>query len=161
MTTTTCGFCRLSHTDPCADPAKRDACPIFHAQQRQSTATPAMTQQPDLPTSVLPPAQLTATAIDHAAILAAITAPEPAAPPQPRGNSPINPDHYARFKIQPIQFARENNLQFWQANVVKYIVRADAKNGVEDIEKAIDFLMKERAYLLGDPKWFEVKWDHS
>jgi hypothetical protein len=66
---------------------------------------------------------------------------------------PTNPAYYSRFKIQPIVFIRENNLPFWAANVVKYVARADAKNGREDIAKALDYLTKELAYLDGDANW--------
>lgn len=51
-------------------------------------------------------------------------------------NDPVNPNHYARYKIQPIVFIRANKLSFDQANIIKYILRHDAKNGLEDLQKA-------------------------
>lgn len=63
------------------------------------------------------------------------------------------PDHYGRFKIEPIYFAAENKLDFFQSNVVKYVCRHDAKNGDEDLAKAIRYLVMYRRFLLGDPDW--------
>ena len=66
----------------------------------------------------------------------------------------VTPTHYTRFRIQPIEFIRVNELPFWKANVIKYICREDAKNGDEDIDKAIKYLVMERAFRKGDPYWF-------
>lgn len=65
----------------------------------------------------------------------------------------VLPEHYARFKIEPITFICENKLDFFQGNVVKYVCRHDAKNGVEDIKKAIRYLQMYVKYLQGDPNW--------
>jgi hypothetical protein len=51
-----------------------------------------------------------------------------------------NPAHYAQYAIQPITFIMENNLPFWMANVIKYIMRADRKAGVEDLRKAQKYI---------------------
>jgi len=67
-----------------------------------------------------------------------------------------SPSYYSRFAIQPLEFARHNNLTSWQANVIKYILRADAKNGEEDIQKAISVLVKELAFQQGDPNWINA-----
>lgn len=61
-------------------------------------------------------------------------------------NSNISPDHYSRFEIEPIDFIMANKLGFSAGNVIKYVVRADAKNGIEDLKKArryIDFMIAE------------------
>jgi len=106
---------------------------------RPTPAAPPVPPPPPAPVDLPPP-----------------VAPAPVAP-APVGPA-VDPSHYSRFAIQPIHFARVNNLSFWQANVIKYICRSDAKNGVEDIEKAISYLLKERAYLL-DPasKWWDAQ----
>lgn len=52
----------------------------------------------------------------------------------------ITPHHYTRFAIQPLTFIAENRLDFLVGNVIKYVCRHDAKNGLED-------LMKARRYL--------------
>lgn len=62
-------------------------------------------------------------------------------PPPPPTNDPIHlPQHYARFKIEPIRFIMENKLPFEVGNVVKYVCRHDAKNGIEDLKKARRYL---------------------
>lgn len=45
--------------------------------------------------------------------------------------------HYKNLKIQPMQYALENKLDYAQANVVKYVTRHKEKNGKEDLLKAI------------------------
>lgn len=58
----------------------------------------------------------------------------------------VSPDHYERWKIEPITFIMENELPFAVGNVIKYVMRAPYKNGVEDLEKAkryIDFLINQ------------------
>ncbi len=61
-------------------------------------------------------------------------------PTTPPPSDPLNPPHYTRFKIQPLDFIRENNLDFLTGNVIKYVLRADAKNGREDLLKARRYL---------------------
>jgi hypothetical protein len=50
------------------------------------------------------------------------------------------PPHYSRWKLQPAYFIMENNLPFDVGNVIKYVCRYDAKNGLEDLEKARGYL---------------------
>lgn len=57
----------------------------------------------------------------------------------------VGGDHYKKFKIQPFKFIMENNLNFAQGNIIKYVCRYDHKNGVEDLKKArhyIDLLIE-------------------
>lgn len=63
----------------------------------------------------------------------------------------VSPYHYDRFKIQPIEFIRANGLSYDQGNVVKYVCRHDAKNGKEDLLKAINYLHGMIADLYPDP----------
>lgn len=67
------------------------------------------------------------------------------------------PKHYARFKIEPIRFICENGLNFFQGNIVKYTLRHDAKNGLEDIKKAIRYAQMYFKFLSGDPDWWKAK----
>jgi len=58
----------------------------------------------------------------------------------------IGGGHYKAMKIQPIEYILTNNLGFCEGNVIKYISRYKAKNGVEDLQKAkhyIDLLIKQ------------------
>ena len=66
-----------------------------------------------------------------------------------------NPEHYKRFKIDPIRFLVENfGPIILVAKVIKYVMRYDAKNGVQDIDKAMRCLVMLRGYVTGDPSWF-------
>ena len=46
----------------------------------------------------------------------------------------INPDYYIGTKIQVSDFIHEFNLDYFQGNIVKYVVRHKQKNGIEDLE---------------------------
>ena len=56
----------------------------------------------------------------------------------------VGGSHYKGFKIQPIEFAAANGLNFLEGNVVKYTVRrkGDKAKRIEDLRKAIDNLEK-------------------
>lgn len=69
-------------------------------------------------------------------------------------NDPIKtPNHYARFKIEPARFILENDLSFFQGNVIKYVCRYDAKNGVEDLKKARQYLDMQIRRMEGEADW--------
>ncbi|UIA98906.1 DUF3310 domain-containing protein [Desulfovibrio desulfuricans] len=54
--------------------------------------------------------------------------------------TPTSPSYYSRFKIQPLDFIAANNLDFLIGNIIKYVMRHDAKNGLEDLQKARVYL---------------------
>lgn len=54
----------------------------------------------------------------------------------------INPSHYSRWQIEPLDFISANNLDFLRGNIIKYIMRYDAKGGMEDLKKAQVYLDK-------------------
>ena len=60
-------------------------------------------------------------------------------------SDPVNPDHYSRYETQPIDsITGFVGLGFIVGNVIKYVLRYDAKNGLEDVKKAkryIEFLI--------------------
>ena len=45
--------------------------------------------------------------------------------------------HYKKYKIQPVEYAMANGLNYCQANAVKYVTRYKDKGGIEDLRKAI------------------------
>ena len=47
--------------------------------------------------------------------------------------------HYKDMIIQPVEYITANRLGFLEGNVIKYITRHQAKNGAEDIKKAIHY----------------------
>lgn len=62
--------------------------------------------------------------------------------------SQVGGSHYAKLPIQPAEFIHRNGIGFLEGNVIKYVVRHRAKNGIEDLKKArhyIDILI-ELAY---------------
>lgn len=49
--------------------------------------------------------------------------------------------HYTRFKIQPIEFIKANDLGFLEGNVIKYICRYPYKGTpLKDLYKAKDYI---------------------
>jgi len=69
------------------------------------------------------------------------------------GDNVVTPNHYSSWAIEPIKFIRENELPFWMGNVIKYVIRASKKNGLEDLKKARRYLDMEIARMEGDPEW--------
>jgi hypothetical protein len=51
----------------------------------------------------------------------------------------VGGNHYASMAIQPVEFIVANELGFLEGNIVKYVCRHHAKNGAEDIKKAIHY----------------------
>lgn len=47
--------------------------------------------------------------------------------------------HYKDLKIQPIEYIHANELNFFAANIVKYVTRYPNKNGAEDLRKVIHY----------------------
>lgn len=54
----------------------------------------------------------------------------------------INPEHYNDPKTDVIKFCQDNDLDFAQGNVIKYVVRYKKKNGIEDLKKAAEYLRR-------------------
>lgn len=71
-------------------------------------------------------------------------------------------DHYKKYAIQPVEYAMANNLNYCQANAIKYTTRYKDKGGIEDLRKAIHNLeilieLEERNGKLGRGKGTEEK----
>ena len=52
----------------------------------------------------------------------------------------VGGDHYRSMVIQPIEYIHANNIPFAEGNVIKYVSRWRAKNGIKDLEKARHFI---------------------
>lgn len=52
----------------------------------------------------------------------------------------VGGNHYSKHRIQPFDIIREYGLDFFEGNVIKYILRHKDKNGLEDLEKAKHYL---------------------
>lgn len=83
------------------------------------------------------------------------TGPWASTAPQGPKDSIVLPSHYARFPIEPIRFIVENKLDWFQGNIVKYTMRYDAKNGLEDLEKARRYNEMQQKYLKGEADWWK------
>lgn len=59
--------------------------------------------------------------------------------PQVVDTKQVGGSHYLKA-IQPWDIIKAWDLDFWRGNVIKYVLRAPFKNGVEDIDKAIHYL---------------------
>lgn len=56
---------------------------------------------------------------------------------------PVNPSHYKSFSVSPIDLIEAYDLDFCDGNVIKYVARAEHKNGDEDRYKALWYLLKK------------------
>ena len=65
----------------------------------------------------------------------------------------INPDHYGNSGIDVIDFCQANNLDFMQGNVIKYVFRYKNKNGLEDLEKAKEYIDRMIENLLDEEEF--------
>ena len=57
----------------------------------------------------------------------------------------IGGSHYKSLKIQPLEYALQNNLGICEHAVIKYVSRWKTKGGIEDLRKArhyIDILIE-------------------
>lgn len=73
--------------------------------------------------------------------------------PPKKESTAINPSHYADARLSPIEYMELNDLSeaFCLGNIIKYTMRARAKNGVEDYRKAVWYLH----YLIGKAEGLE------
>jgi hypothetical protein len=66
-----------------------------------------------------------------------------------------HPLHYARWKMEPIEFIASNDLPWWLANVIKYTMRYDYKDGLQDLYKARSYLDMKIRTLEGHERFWE------
>ena len=59
----------------------------------------------------------------------------------------IGGSHYKSFVIEPWTFVRENNLNPFQANVIRYACRYKNKGGIQDLEKIIHYCEMEIDFM--------------
>lgn len=53
----------------------------------------------------------------------------------------LNPNHYRKGEVQPIDLIQSFNLPFELGNVVKYVCRYPDKGGVANLQKAIIYIL--------------------
>jgi hypothetical protein len=54
-----------------------------------------------------------------------------------------DPSYYKRWKIEPLEFCLANDLPFWLGSILKYCMRYDQKDGLQDLYKARVYLDKK------------------
>lgn len=54
----------------------------------------------------------------------------------------VGGDHYKTMAIQPVEFALANKLDFFQKDIIKYVIRrkGDKNKRLEDLKKASHYL---------------------
>ena len=52
----------------------------------------------------------------------------------------VSGNHYKDLKIQPVEYIHANNIGYMEGNVIKYVSRWRAKNGINDLEKAKHYI---------------------
>jgi hypothetical protein len=52
----------------------------------------------------------------------------------------VGGNHYKELTIQPVEFIQKNGLGFCEGNAIKYLCRWKAKNGIQDLQKAIHYI---------------------
>lgn len=57
-------------------------------------------------------------------------------------NTQVAGNHYKSLAIEPWEIVEKNGLNFWEGNVLKYLLRHRKKNGVQDLKKARHYLDK-------------------
>ncbi len=71
--------------------------------------------------------------------------------PNPTAGDTMSKELYkSKYPIEPWDYTVANNLDYFQGTIVKYITRWKDKNGMEDLEKAKDFLNKYMEVLTND-----------
>ena len=68
----------------------------------------------------------------------------------------VNPKHYNRCKIQPVEYCFQNDLPGWAWSVVKYITRAGHKDyDGDDVASEVHDLRKAQRFIQMQINWLE------
>jgi hypothetical protein len=70
-------------------------------------------------------------------------------------DSVYHPRHYSQWKMEPIEFIAINDLPWWLANVIKYTMRFNMKDGLQDLYKARSYLDMKIRQVEGHLKFWE------
>ena len=68
----------------------------------------------------------------------------------------IGGSHYKKYVISPWEFIRKNLLNPFQANVIRYVVRYEDKNGIEDLQKIIHYCEMEIKLLKEKKRRYKI-----
>lgn len=67
----------------------------------------------------------------------------------------MRPAHYSQWAMEPIEFIAINNLPWWLANIIKYTMRFEKKDGLQDLYKARSYLEMKIAQLEGTERFWD------
>lgn len=72
-------------------------------------------------------------------------------------DDPVNPRHYRDLKPEPIEVIESWGLPFHLGNVLKYLARFRAKDGLQDLKKSLWYLeryiaFEEKHLASGEPE---------
>jgi len=57
-------------------------------------------------------------------------------------DSNIDPQHYKQGNIETIEYILDQDMNYLEGNIIKYVSRYKYKNGIEDLHKARWYLNK-------------------
>jgi Protein of unknwon function (DUF3310) len=121
-----CTFCGAWVSFPCETPCEHKECNKLYQLPKGPEELPPMTVQSGWPDT-----------------------------PSPLPDHVNHPQHYARWKMEPIEFIAINDLPWWLANVIKYTMRYDAKDGLRDLYKACSYLNMKIREVEGHPRFWD------
>lgn len=163
----TCDYCGFVVPNPCQYHAEAERCghpnngrPMELSREKYEEITGARLMQSGLGVNALGPlqqslsdqiARLSPSGVVHGNHQGQLVY----APNPPKPDAVDQPKHYARWKMQPIEFICINDIDFRRGAVIKYIMRHDAKNGLEDLYKARSFLDMIIREAEGHPRFWE------
>ena len=62
----------------------------------------------------------------------------------------VSGQHNKKYIIQSVEVIVKNDIAFLEANVIKYVCRHRAKNGLEDLEKAEHYIQLAKELYYGN-----------
>ena len=68
----------------------------------------------------------------------------------------VGGNHYSKYKIQPVECIQHLGLDFLRGNILKYLVRFQDKNGIEDIKKARHYAEMLLEKMKSDAEYFHM-----
>ena len=72
-------------------------------------------------------------------------------------NDNVNPAYYDKYAVSPIDLIDSYNLNFALGSAIKYVARSKEKNGVEDLIKAIWYILHDIGFTSEQCKEYTKK----
>lgn len=68
----------------------------------------------------------------------------------------IGGDHYKGQPIQHFEFCMKNQIPWCESAAIKYLIRHRKKNGVQDLDKALHYILLAREHYYPDAPAFTL-----